>query len=134
MKTKHCLSISDTRIIAAGSRAEAERQGWIVSIAIVDDGGHLLYFERLDAKITTIAVATAKARTAALMRAPSADMARRVKENPAFLALDAMPLQGGVPILYQGDCVGGVGVSGVTAEQDEQVANAGCAALLGSLK
>lgn len=134
MRTKSCLTAHDVRVIATACRAAAERANWAVTIAIVDDGGHLLYLERLDAKVTTVAVATGKARTAALMRQPSASLASRVKDNPALLALDAMPLQGGVPIFFDGECVGGVGVSGVASEQDEQVANAGCAALLESTK
>ena len=130
MHTKPCLNSSDVRQIAAACREYAEKKGWAVTIAIVDDGGHLLHLERLDtAKITTIAVAMGKARTAALTRAPSASLASRIKDNPALLALDAMPLQGGVPIMYRGECVGGVGVSGVLAEQDEEAANAGCAVL-----
>lgn len=129
MRTKTCITVADARLIAAACRAEAERQGWAVTIAVVDDGGHLLYLERLDAKVTSIVVAQGKARTAALTRMPSAAMCDRVRDNPAFLALDSMPLPGGLPLLHDGECVGGVGVSGVTAEQDEQVARAGCAAL-----
>lgn len=129
MRTKTCLTAADARLIAAACRAEAERQGWAVTIAIVDDGGHLLHLERLDAKVTTIAVATGKARTAALTRMPSSAMADRVKANPAFLALDAMPIQGGLPLVHAGEFIGGVGVSGVTAEQDEEVSRAGCRAL-----
>jgi glc operon protein GlcG len=130
MRSKFCLTAADARLIAAACRAEAERAGWLVTIAIVDDGGHLLHLERLDAKVPTIAVATGKARTAALTHAPSAALANRIKDNPALLALDAMPLQGGVPVIHAGQCVGGIGVSGVLAAQDEQVANAGCAALM----
>ena len=111
-------------------RSRALKEGWAVSIAIVDDTGGLLYFERLGARVSTVDVATRKARTAAFTRAPSAAFAQRAKDNTNFLALsEYMPLQGGVPLMYQGECVGGVGVSGVLAEQDELVARAGADAL-----
>jgi glc operon protein GlcG len=100
-----------------------------MSIAIVDDGGHLLSFERLDARASTITVATGKARTSALMRGPSGALESRIASQPALLALDAMPLQGGLPLMVDGDCVGAIGVSGGTGEQDERVASAGCRAL-----
>jgi uncharacterized protein GlcG (DUF336 family) len=129
MRTKHCLSASDARGLAAAARAEAERNGWAVTIAIVDDGGHLLYLERLDARVSTVAVAIAKARTAALSQQPTAALEQRVRDNVAFLALDAMPIPGGLPLRHGDDCVGAVGVSGVTAQQDEQVAKAAVAVL-----
>jgi glc operon protein GlcG len=129
MWQKFSLTTTDVRVIAAACQAEAKRHGWAVSIAIVDDGGHLLFFERDGAKVTTASVAVAKARTAALMQSPSSSLQNRIKENPHLLALDAMPLQGGLPLLHGGDCVGGIGVSGVTPDEDEQIARAGCDAL-----
>lgn len=130
MRTRPTLTASDVRAIVAACRAEAERNAWAVSIAVVDDGGHLLHLERLDeARVLTVDVAIRKARTAALMRQPSAALAARVKADPGLLALDAMPLQGGLPLHYADVCVGGVGVSGVQADEDEQVAGAGVAAL-----
>jgi glc operon protein GlcG len=130
MLQKWILGQDDVQRIAAACRAHALREGWAVSIAIVDDAGGLLYFERLGARVSTIEVATRKARTAAYTRAPSAAFAQRAKENTNFLALDAyLPLPGGMPLLHQGECVGAVGVSGVLAEQDELVARAGCDAL-----
>ena len=131
MRSKPCLTASDARIIAAACRALAERNNWAVTIAVVDDGGHLMHLERLDAKVTTVNVAAGKARTSALLHAPSAGLAARIKDEPNLLALDVMPLRGGVPIMVGKECVGGVGVSGVIPEQDEQVAKAGIAALLG---
>jgi glc operon protein GlcG len=129
MRNKPSLTAADARRMADACRAEAGRAGWAVTIAIVDDGGHLLHLERLDARLSTLAVAIAKARTAALSRQPTASLAARVRDNPGLLALDAMPIQGGVPVMYAGECVGAIGVSGVTPEQDEQVASAGCGAL-----
>jgi uncharacterized protein GlcG (DUF336 family) len=100
-----------------------------VTIAIVDDGGHLMHLERLDARVTTVDVAIRKARTAALSRQPSLALEQRARANPVLMALDALPLQGGLPLEHSGDFLGGVGVSGVLAPQDELVAGAGVAAL-----
>jgi glc operon protein GlcG len=127
MKQKHSLTTADVRSIAAACQHEAKRNGWSVTIAIVDDGGHLLFLERDGAKISTVDVAIRKARTSALAQYPSANLQRRIREEPQLLALDVMPLQGGMPLFYRGDCVGGVGISGVKPEEDEQIARAGCA-------
>jgi len=130
MRQKPCLTADDVRAIVTAARQEAQRNGWAVTIAVVDDGGHPLYLERLDgAGIGTVAVALGKARTSAYIRGPSAGMQARVKDNPAFLKLDYLPLPGGLPLLCAGSCVGGIGVSGVAAEQDEQVGAAGTAVL-----
>lgn len=129
MRQKHALTTTDVRSIAAACQQEAQRNGWSVTIAIVDDGGHLLFLERDGAKVTTIDVAIRKARTSALAQYPSGNLQRRVREEPQLLALDLMPLQGGMPLFYRGECVGGVGVSGVKPEEDELVARAGCAAI-----
>jgi uncharacterized protein GlcG (DUF336 family) len=131
MKTRPVLTAADVHKMAAACRAEAEKQKWNVSIAIVDDAGSLLYFERLDgAGPMTSEVAPAKARTAALTRRPTKFWEDLTKERPAMMKFpDNLPIQGGVPIMYQGECVGAIGVSGVQSSQDEQVANAGIAAL-----
>jgi glc operon protein GlcG len=129
MKQKHALTTADVRSIVAACQHEAQRNGWSVTIAIVDDGGHLLFLERDGAKVTTVDVAIRKARTSALAQYPSGTLQKRVREEPQLLALDLMPMQGGMPLLYRGECVGGVGVSGVKPEQDEQIARAGCAVL-----
>lgn len=131
MKTKKILSAHDAQrmIDAAVSAARAIERP--MSIAVVDDGGYALALLRLDgAGLMTPKVATEKARTAALLRAPSAILAGRVKEDPALLRLtDYLPMAGGVPITMDGECVGAIGVSGGTPEQDEGVAAAGIAAL-----
>lgn len=129
MRTKPCLTHDDVQRIASAAREAAVAEKLAVSIAIVDDGGHLLSFERLDARPSTITVATGKARTSALMRGPSGALESRIPNQPALLALDAMPLQGGLPLMVDGDCVGAIGVSGGTGEQDERVASAGCRSL-----
>jgi glc operon protein GlcG len=129
MKTKRILEVADVRQIAEACRNEAARQQIAVTVAIVDDGGHLLHLERLEARPSTVDAALRKGRTAALMRAPTSRLARRIAENPQFMALDAMPIGGGVPLIVDGDCVGAIGVSGGTAEQDEAIATAACACI-----
>jgi glc operon protein GlcG len=131
MRTKPCLTSSDVKKMMAGCVAEAEKNGWKVAIAIVDDGGFLLHLDRMDgAAVTTAEVATGKARTSALTRRPSKDFEERVKERPAFLMFPAgLLVQGAVPIIYENECVGAIGVSGVQSFEDEQIARAGVAAL-----
>jgi len=129
VRSKLALTAADVRVIAGACRAEAEKNGWAVTIAIVDDGGHLMHLERLDARVTTVDVAIRKARTAALSRQPSLALEQRARANPVLMALDALPLQGGLPLEHSGEFLGGVGVSGVLAPQDEQVAGTGVAAL-----
>ncbi|AVS84822.1 hypothetical protein C8239_08710 [Paracidovorax avenae] len=133
MKTKHELEFADVKRIAAAAEAEALRNGWAVTIAIVDDGGHLLSLQRLDgAAPLSSHIAPGKARTAALGRRES-----KVYEDiinggrTAFLTapfIDGM-LEGGVPILKDGQCLGAVGVSGVKSSEDAQIARAGIAAI-----
>jgi glc operon protein GlcG len=115
----------------AACRDEAARNKWNVTIAVVDDAGFLLHLERLDgAGPMTAEVATGKARTAAVTRRATKAWEDMVKDRPVFLKFpENLPIQGGVPIMYQGDCVGAIGVSGVQSHQDEQIANAGVAAL-----
>jgi uncharacterized protein GlcG (DUF336 family) len=133
MKTKLQLQFEDVRKVAAAAEAEALRNAWAVSIAIVDDGGHLLHFQRLDgAAPISSAIAPAKARTAALGRRESKvyeDMINNGRQ--AFLSAPVLEgmLEGGVPIVKDGECLGAVGVSGVKSHEDAQVAKAGISAL-----
>ena len=131
MRNRPALTASDTQKMVAASRAEATKNKWNVSIAVVDDAGYLLHLERLDgAGPMTAEVAAGKARTAAVTRRPTKFWEDRVKERPVFLKFpDNLPIQGGVPIMYQGECVGAIGVSGVQSHEDEQIANAGIGAL-----
>ncbi|HUZ75716.1 MAG TPA: heme-binding protein [Stellaceae bacterium] len=132
MRTKSVLTSSDAQKMLAACKVEAQKNQWDVSIAIVDDNGNLFHLERMDgAPAMTAEVAAAKARTSALTRRPSKFMEDRVKDRPAFLNHPAGGLfvQGGVPLLHQGECVGAIGVSGVQSHEDEQIANAGAAAL-----
>jgi glc operon protein GlcG len=133
MKTKPTLEISDVKAIALAAEAEALKNNWAVSICIVDDGGNLLWFQRLDgAAPVSSYIAPAKARTSALGQRES-----KVYEDiinggrTAFLTvpnLDGM-LEGGVPIMKDGQCLGAVGVSGVKSSEDAQIARAGIAAI-----
>jgi uncharacterized protein GlcG (DUF336 family) len=133
MKTKAFLTQQDAQTIGEAARAEAQRAGWAVTIAIVDDGGHLLWLQRLDgAAPISAAIAPAKARTAALGRRESKVYEDMINQGRAsFLSAPVLEgmLEGGVPVLVDGQCVGAVGVSGVKSTEDAQVARAGIAAL-----
>jgi glc operon protein GlcG len=132
VRTKPMLTDEDVRIIAAAAEAHALEHHWNVTIAVVDDGGHLLYLHRLDgAGASTAEMATGKARTAALGRRETKlyeDMIRNGRVAFLSAPMTAM-LEGGVPIVVGTDIVGAVGVSGVKSEQDAAVARAGIAAL-----
>jgi glc operon protein GlcG len=133
MKTQATLELSDVQTIAAAAQAEAQKNSWAVSIAIVDAGGHLLHFQRLDgAAPISSHIAPAKANTAAMGQRES-----KVYEDVinggrySFLSAPTIQgmLEGGVPIMKDGACIGAVGVSGVKSNEDAQIAKAGIAAL-----
>jgi glc operon protein GlcG len=127
MRTKHALESADVQKMMAACKAEAAKNNWKVTIAILDDTGAPLLVERLDgAGPVSAEVAIGKARTAAVSGRPSKFFEDRVKERPAFITYPAaIMFQGGLPVMYQGQCVGGIGVSGVQSHEDEQVAKAG---------
>ena len=134
MHTKPCLNHTDVTTILNAARDEALRHQWAVSIAVVDDGGHLLGLYRLDGAAPMSArMAPAKARTSALGRRETLAYEDMInKGRTAFLSapdLDGM-LEGGVPIIVGGQVVGAVGVSGVKSSEDAQIARAGIAALV----
>jgi glc operon protein GlcG len=131
MRSKPSLTSADVHKMMKACKAEAEQNRWTVSICIVDDGGFVLLLDRMDgAGPTTAEVATGKARAAAITRRPTKFWEERIKERPVFLNFPAgLLIQGGVPIIYQNECVGGIGVSGVQSHEDERIAEAGCAAL-----
>ena len=131
MRTKPSLTLSDVKTILAACEAEAVKNKWAVAIAILDDGGHLLGFQRMDG-VGPISseVAIGKARTSALTKRPSKFFEDRVKDRPAFVSFPAGTLiQGALPIMHQNECVGAIGVSGVQSHEDEQIALAGINAL-----
>ncbi|MGH6610716.1 MAG: GlcG/HbpS family heme-binding protein [Burkholderiaceae bacterium] len=132
MKTKPVLTLEDAKRIAAASEAEAQRNHWNVVIAICDDGGHLVLLHRLDgvAPISST-IAPAKARAAALGKRETKVYEDMINQGrAAFLSapLDGM-LEGGVPIIVDGEVIGAIGVSGVKSSEDAQVAKAGITAL-----
>ncbi|MES2014979.1 MAG: heme-binding protein [Pseudomonadota bacterium] len=134
MHTKSVLSAIDVKKILVGAEAEALVNNWAVTIAIVDDGGHLLALQRLDgAAPLTAHIAPAKAHTSALGRRETKiyeDIINNGRTAFVTAPLVAGMLEGGVPIIVDGQVVGAVGVSGVKSEQDVQIAKAGIAALL----
>ena len=130
MKTKPILTSQDCEKIQAAARAEAVKNKWNVTIAIVDDGGHLLSLVRGDgAAPVTAEIATLKAHGAAVARRSTKVAEDRIAARPALIKMPVLPVQGGVPVMHDGHCVGAVGVSGVQSHEDEQVCNAGIAAL-----
>lgn len=133
MKTRSSLELADVKKIAEAAEAEALKNNWAVTIAIVDEGGHLLHLHRLDgAPPISSHIAPAKAHTAALGRRESKTYEDVINGGrTSFLsvrAIEAM-LEGGVPIMKDGFCLGAVGVSGVKSSEDVQIAKAGIAAI-----
>ena len=133
MKSKAVLELADVKLIAAAAESEALKNSWAVTIAIVDDGGHLLHLQRLDGAAPVSAhIAPAKANTAAMGRRES-----KVYEdviNGGRVSFLSAPFiqgmrEGGVPIIKDGQCLGAVGVSGVKSSEDAQIARAGMAAI-----
>jgi glc operon protein GlcG len=134
LTTKRVLTLNLAKKIAAVAETEALRRGATVVIAVVDDGGYLLVLERLDdTQVASVDVGIAKARTAAIFRRPSKVFEDQVREGRvAALALPgAAPLQGGVPIIFEGKVIGAIGVSGNTPQEDEDIAKVGAAAIQG---
>jgi len=126
------LSLEDAKRVAAAARAEAEKNGWAIVIAVVDDGGHLMYLERMDgAQKASSRIAEAKGRTAILFKRPTKAIEDTVLEGRTVMMglPGAVPLEGGVPLVKDGQFLGGIGVSGVHSFQDGIVARAGAAAL-----
>ena len=131
MRTRPALTLADVKTIAAAAEAEALRQGWVVTISVCDDGGHLVWLQRMDgAPPMSAAVAPEKARTCVLTRRPSKALEDMVNSGRyAALKMPLVPLEGGEMIVVDGEVVGAVGVSGVKADEDAQVARAGVAAI-----
>ncbi len=133
MKKKPFLTHDDTLRMGSAAVAEAHRNQWAVSIAIVDDGGHVLWLQRLDGAAPLSAhMAPAKARTSAMGRRESKIYEDMINQGrAAFLSAPELQgmLEGAVPIVVEGQCIGAVGVSGVKSSEDAQIARAGIAAL-----
>ncbi len=131
MRMKPSLTAGDARKLIDAARAEAEKSQWAVTIAVVDEAGILLALERMDRAFPQSAeIAFRKAWTAAAARMPTKALEDMVKDRPALVSMPGqVRVQGGLPIVVEGECVGAVGVSGVASHQDEQVARAGLAGL-----
>ena len=133
MNSKPTLTEQEVRRIGDAAAAEAHAHQWPVTIAVVDDGGHLLWLQRLEGAAPVSAeIAPAKARTAALGRRESKTYEDMINQGRvSFLSAPGLQgmLEGGVPVMAEGQCVGAVGVSGVKSSEDAQIARAGIAAL-----
>ena len=133
MKNKAYLEIADVKLIASAAEAEAVKNNWAVSFAIVDDGGHLLWFQRLDGAAPISAhIAPAKAHTAAVGRRETKiyeDLIHAGRYSFLSAPLIHGMLEGGIPIVKDGQILGAIGVSGVKSSEDAQIAKAGLAAI-----
>jgi len=135
--SKAVISLAAAEKIAAAAQAEADKRGATVVIAIVDDGGHLILLKRLDdTQVASVEVGIGKARTAAIFRRPSKVFEDQIKNGRAasLVLPGATPLQGGVPITFEGKVIGAIGVSGNTPQEDEDIAYAGAAVAQKALK
>jgi len=128
------LTLNDCKRISAAAEAEAKKNNWNVCVAILDDGGHLLHLIRMDGGTPANArIAIEKARTSAETQRSTAMWEERIKGGRMSMLKmpGVLPVQGGLPIVIDGVCIGAVGVSGVQSHEDEQIAKAGIAALGG---
>lgn len=128
------IGIEQAKKVMVAAEAEARKNNWQVVISIVDTGGHLVMLQRLDAQNASVEIATGKARTSANFRRPTKSLEDGLAAGGTAMRILAvpgvMPLQGGLPIVVDGKIIGGIGVSGVMASQDEMVAKAGIDALV----
>ncbi|GAB1232054.1 GlcG/HbpS family heme-binding protein [Ferrigenium sp. UT5] len=132
MASKPVLTLEDARRIAAAAEAEARNNVWKVAIAVVDDGGHLLYLQRShDTQFGTVETAIMKAHAAVAFQRPTKASEEAVLSGRLIhLALPGViPAEGGVPLLRDGIVIGGLGISGVRSVQDGQIAQVGAGAL-----
>lgn len=126
------ITLDGAKAILAAAEAEALKNKWTVAIAVVDESGNLIAFHKVDdTQVGSIDIAIGKARTAARMKRPTKALEDAVAGGrTVMLAIEGLtPLEGGVPVMLGGRVIGAVGVSGVTSQQDAQVAQAGVAAL-----
>jgi glc operon protein GlcG len=132
LATKKVLTLEAAKQIAAAAQAEARKNNWTMVIAIVDDGGHLIYLERMDGtQVASVTVAQEKAACAILFKRPTKALEEAVAGGRIVVMklAGSIPVEGGLPIVVDGQFIGAIGVSGATSPQDGQVAAAGLAAL-----
>ena len=129
---KKGISLEDARKAAAAAAAESRKNKWNMAIAIVDDGGHLVYFERIDeTQYGSVDVAIGKAKTAVAFKRPTKALEDAINsgQNAILSFPNSLPREGGLPILHDGKVIGGIGVSGAKSSEDAQAAKAGVDAL-----
>ena len=132
LATKKTLTLAAAKEMAAAAEAEARKNNWNVVISIVDEGGHLIYLQRMDeTQLASTDIAQGKARTALMYKRPTKAMEDAVAGGRAVVMRlpGALPVEGGLPITVDGRIIGGIGVSGVQSVQDAQIARAGLAVL-----
>jgi len=131
MQQKHLLDLESAKRVAAAAAQKAGENGWNVVIAIVDDGGHLIYLQRDNVQLGSIDVAINKAKAAVIFRRPTRFWQDMISgERPEYLGMPGMlPVEGGLPLLFDDQVVGGIGVSGVKSHEDGIIAQAGVDAL-----
>lgn len=130
MRTRYVLSLSEAQTIVSAAQAHANLNGWAITVAVVDDSGTAILVSRLDdAPPSSVNTALEKARSAANTGLPTKLLEAMIRERPGIVTLGRVAVEGGLPILYKGQRVGGVGVSGVKSDQDAEVAAAGLQAL-----
>ena len=133
LPTKRVLTLDAASRMATAAQAEAAKNGWLVAVAVVDDGGNLLLFHRMDnAKLVAIDIAIRKAKTAVFFQGDTKALEQEVTKGGRTSLLpitDFMPLEGGLPISVEGKIIGAIGVSGMAGDQDAQCAAAGLKAL-----
>ena len=137
LPTKKALSLEVAKQVAAAAEKHAKENKWNVCIAIVDDGGHLVYFQRLDGtQYGSVEVSQRKAASAIAFKRPTKVFEEGVAGGRTVLVTlpGALPLEGGLPLVVDGEMIGAIGVSGVTSQQDGMIAQAGADALAGILK
>lgn len=134
LATKKAMTLEVAKKIAAAAEAEAKKNGWNVVISVVDDGAHLMYLERMDGtQVGSVEISQMKARTAIKMKRPTKLLEDAIAGGrTAMVKLpDVLGIEGGLPLVVDGQFVGAIGVSGVTSVQDGQIAAAGVKALEG---
>ena len=128
------ITLTQAKQVAEAALAPAHENGWTMVIAIVDPGGYLVYLEKMDqTQVGSIAIAESKARSAAIFKRPTQTFQQRLASGGDGLLVlrlkDAIPVEGGLPIVVDGKLIGALGVSGGSSAEDEVCADAGAAAL-----
>ncbi|WP_313802483.1 GlcG/HbpS family heme-binding protein [Sphingobium sp.] len=135
MRSRFVLDLKEAEAAVAAGHAEAASNQWPVTVAVVDASGAVILLSRMDdASSASVSTAIEKARTAALVGIPTKLIEAMIKDRPGLLSMDRVAVEGGVPILFHGQKLGGIGVSGVQSHQDALVAEAALAALQPMLK